>query len=52
MADVAGHGGRITDEGIAKLRARIGQGFTGRRPWRTRGDARRRSITWRSASAI
>ena len=35
MADVAGHGARITDEGIAKLRARIGQGFTGRRPWRT-----------------
>ena len=27
MADVAGHGARITDEGIAKLRARIGQGF-------------------------
>ncbi len=27
--------GRITDEGIAKLRARIGKGFTGRRPWRT-----------------
>ena len=27
--------GRITDEGIAKLRARIGQGFPGRRPWRT-----------------
>ena len=25
MADVAGHGGRITDEGIAKLRARIGR---------------------------
>jgi acyl dehydratase len=35
MADVAGHGARITDEGIARLRARIGQGFTGRRPWRT-----------------
>lgn len=27
--------GRITDEGLARLRARIGQGFTGRRPWRT-----------------
>ncbi len=27
--------GRITDEGIAKIRARIGQGFPGRRPWRT-----------------
>jgi acyl dehydratase len=27
--------GRITDEGIAKLRTRIGQGFPGRRPWRT-----------------
>src|SRR5438477_4712509 len=27
--------GRITDEGIAKLRARVGQGFPGRRPWRT-----------------
>src|SRR5213593_3885139 len=27
--------GRITDEGIAKLRARIGKGFEGRRPWRT-----------------
>ena len=26
---------RITDEGIAKLRTRIGQGFPGRRPWRT-----------------
>jgi acyl dehydratase len=34
-ARVEGHGGRITDEGIAKLRARIGQGFAGRRPWRT-----------------
>ena len=26
---------RITDEGIAKLQTRIGQGFPGRRPWRT-----------------
>ena len=27
--------GKITDEGIAGLRARIGKGFAGRRPWRT-----------------
>jgi acyl dehydratase len=27
--------GKITDDGIAKLRERIGQGFPGRRPWRT-----------------
>jgi acyl dehydratase len=27
--------GKITDEGVAKLRARIGEGFPGRRPWRT-----------------
>ncbi|HVM98168.1 MAG TPA: MaoC family dehydratase N-terminal domain-containing protein [Candidatus Acidoferrales bacterium] len=27
--------GKITDEGIAKLRERVGQGFPGRRPWRT-----------------
>ena len=27
--------GKITDEGIAKLRERIGKGFAGRRPWRT-----------------
>lgn len=27
--------GKITDEGIAKLQARVGQGFPGRRPWRT-----------------
>ncbi len=27
--------GTITDEGLAKIRARIGQGFPGRRPWRT-----------------
>jgi acyl dehydratase len=32
---VEGHGGRITDEGIARIRERIGKGFTGRRPWRT-----------------
>lgn len=27
--------GRITDEGIANIRKRVGQGFPGRRPWRT-----------------
>lgn len=27
--------GKITDEGIAKIRERIGQGFAGRRQWRT-----------------
>ena len=27
--------GKITDEGVAKLRGRIGKGFEGRRPWRT-----------------
>ena len=27
--------GKITDEGIAKLRERVGKGFAGRRPWRT-----------------
>jgi len=27
--------GKITDEGIAKIRERIGKGFEGRRPWRT-----------------
>ncbi len=27
--------GKITDEGIAKLRERVGKGFEGRRPWRT-----------------
>ena len=32
---VEGHGGRITDEGIVRIRARIGKGFEGRRPWRT-----------------
>ena len=35
MAQVEGHGARITDEGIARIRARIGKGFEGRRPWRT-----------------
>jgi acyl dehydratase len=33
MADTT-HG-NITDDGIAKLRARIGKGFEGRLPWRT-----------------
>lgn len=27
--------GKITDEGLARIRSRIGQGFQGRRPWRT-----------------
>lgn len=27
--------GRITDEGLARLQARVGKGFEGRRPWRT-----------------
>ena len=35
MAEVEGHGARISDEGIARIRARIGKGFEGRRPWRT-----------------
>ena len=35
------HQGQITDEGIAKLRDRIGKGFQGRRPWRTEVTARR-----------
>jgi acyl dehydratase len=35
MATVEGHGAKITDEGIAKIRQRIGEGFPGRRPWRT-----------------
>ena len=38
-ARVEGHGANITDEGIAKIRARIGQGFPGRRPWRTEASA-------------
>ncbi|HVM96314.1 MAG TPA: MaoC family dehydratase N-terminal domain-containing protein, partial [Candidatus Acidoferrales bacterium] len=32
MADTPG---RITDEGLARIRARIGKGFEGRRSWRT-----------------
>jgi acyl dehydratase len=42
MADAAkveGHGAKITDEGIARIRQRIGQGFPGRRPWRTEASA-------------
>jgi len=27
--------GKITDEGLAKIRSRVGQGFQGRRQWRT-----------------
>jgi len=27
--------GKITEEGLARIRARIGKGFPGRRPWRT-----------------
>jgi len=27
--------GKITDDGLARIRARIGKGFEGRRPWRT-----------------
>src|SRR4030095_7850841 len=38
-ARVEGHAASITDEGIAKIRARIGQGFPGRRPWRTEASA-------------
>ena len=34
--------GRITDDGVAKIRARIGKGFEGRRQWRT--EATRDSI--------
>jgi len=41
--------GRITDEGIAKLRARIGEGFTGRHPWRTEVG---RDTIWHLAHAI
>jgi len=37
--EVAGHGARITDEGVARIRKRIGQGFPGRRPWRTEASA-------------
>ena len=38
-ATVEGHGARITDDGVEKIRQRIGQGFPGRRPWRTEASA-------------
>lgn len=41
--------GRISDDGIAKLRKRIGEGFTGRQPWRTEVD---RDTIWHLAHAI
>jgi len=41
--------GKITDEGIARLRERIGQGFTGRQPWRTEVN---RDTIWHLAHAI
>ena len=34
-ADPGSTHGTITDDGIARLRARIGRGFPARRPWRT-----------------
>ncbi len=41
--------GTITDEGIAKLRARIGEGFEGRQPWRTEVN---RDTCWHLAHAV
>ncbi len=41
--------GRITDEGIAKLRERIGKGFEARQPWRTEIN---RDTIWHIAHAI
>jgi len=41
--------GKITDEGIAKVRERIGKGFTGRQPWRTEVS---RDTIWHLAHAI
>lgn len=41
--------GNITDEGIAALRKRIGQGFKGRQPWRTEVG---RDTIWHLAHAI
>lgn len=41
--------GKITDEGIAKLRARVGKGFAGRQPWRTEVN---RDTIWHLAHAI
>lgn len=41
--------GKITDEGIAGLRARIGTGFAGRQPWRTEVT---RDAIWHAAHAM
>ena len=41
--------GKITDEGIAQLRARIGTGFSGRQPWRTEVT---RDTIWHMAHAM
>jgi acyl dehydratase len=41
--------GKITNEGIAKVRERIGKGFTGRQPWRTEVS---RDTIWHLAHAI
>lgn len=41
--------GKITDEGIAKVRERIGKGFSGRQPWRTEVN---RDTIWHLAHAI
>jgi acyl dehydratase len=41
--------GKITDEGIADLRSRIGTGFQGRQPWRTEVN---RDCIWHMAHAM
>ena len=41
--------GRITDEGIAKLRERIGKGFDARQSWRTEIN---RDTIWHIAHAM
>lgn len=41
--------GKITNEGIAKVRERIGKGFEGRQPWRTEVS---RDTIWHLAHAI
>ena len=41
--------GKITDEGVAELRARIGKGFEGRQPWRTEVN---RDCIWHMAHAM
>lgn len=41
--------GKITDEGIARIKANIGHGFTGRKPWRTEVT---RDAIWHLAHAI